>query len=324
MTLPGIADPGFGPGDDLRHWPAEAGGRMRDSLFWEMIMPEERLGLQVYLYLTAHGRAGFNVCVWGPDAAPLVLDLGGGEVPADMDLDDFAIEGLRVRQPELRRTAEVTYASQDVRLEYRFEGVQDAFSYRSNPDGLPEWFAANRLEQTGRVSGFLEFARGDGTVRRVEWDRQMGHRDHSWGNRDWTVPHHWKWLVAYTGSGRAVNGWIWIAGGEWGFAGSVLRADGVTVPVSHIEQRATYRDDMSQERLETVFVDIAGGRTEVVFERFGLIKLPTAKAATKKTVATEIWEAACDATIDGEPGAGQWECHWPREYLEHLVESRRR
>jgi hypothetical protein len=309
-----IPDPGFGPGDDLRHWPAEPGGRMRDSLFWEMIMPDERLGLQVYLYLTAHGKAGFNVCVWGPDAEPLALDLGGGGVPADMDFDDFAIEGLTVRQPELRRTAEVTYASEHVRLEYRFEGVQDAFSYRSNPDGLPEWFAANRLEQTGRVSGFLEVA-----GRRVEWDRRMGHRDHSWGNRDWTVPHHWKWLVAYTESGRAVNGWIWIAGGEWGFAGSVLRPDGVTVPVSHIEQRATYHDDMSQKRLDTTFVDIAGGRTEVVFERYGLIRLPT-----KKAMATEIWEAACDATIDGEPGAGQWETHWPSEYLDHLVESRRR
>jgi hypothetical protein len=39
---------------------------MRDSLFWEMIMPDERLGLQVYVYLTAHGKSGFNVCVWGP------------------------------------------------------------------------------------------------------------------------------------------------------------------------------------------------------------------------------------------------------------------
>lgn len=309
-----IPDPGFGPKDDLRHWPAEPGGRMRDSLFYEMIMPDERLGLQVYLYLTAHGKSGFNVSVWGPDSEPVALDLDGGTVPADMDLDDFRLKGLTVRQPELRRTAEVTYESDTVRLEYRFEAIQDAFSYRSNPDGLPAWFAANRLEQTGRVSGFLEVA-----GRRIEWDRRMGHRDHSWGNRDWGVPHHWKWFVAYTDSGRAINGWIWIAGGEWGFAGSVLRPDGVTVPVSHIEHKATYHDDMSQKRLEATLVDTAGGRTEVVFDRFGLIKLPT-----NDKMATEIWESACDVRIDGEPGAGQWETHWPREYLGHLVESRRR
>ncbi|BBG02754.1 MULTISPECIES: DUF7064 domain-containing protein [Pseudonocardia] len=308
-----VPDPGFGPRDDLRHWPAEAGGRMRDSLFYEMIMPDERLGLQVYLYLTAHGRAGFNVSVWSPDTEPLALDLDGGSVPEDMDLDDFRLKGLSIRQPELRRTAEVTYESEKVRLEYRFDAVQDAFSYRSNPDGLPEWFAQNRLEQTGRVSGFLEVG-----GRRVEWDRRMGHRDHSWGNRDWGIPHHWKWFVAYTDSGNAINGWIWIAGGEWGFAGSVLK-NGVTVPVSHIEHKATYHDDMSQKRLEATLVDTAGGRTEVTFDRFALIRLPT-----NDKMATEIWESACDATIDGEAAAGQWETHWSRDYLNHLVASRNR
>jgi hypothetical protein len=34
---------------------------MRDSLFWELIMPEERLGMQIYLYLTDRGRTGYNV-----------------------------------------------------------------------------------------------------------------------------------------------------------------------------------------------------------------------------------------------------------------------
>jgi hypothetical protein len=284
---------------------------MRDSLFWEMIMPDERLGLQVYLYLTDRGKSGFNVSVWGPDTEPVALDRGGGVVPDDMDLDDFTLHGLRVRQPELRRTAEVTYASETVRLEYRFEALHDAFSYRSNPDGLPPWFAANRLEQTGRVSGFLEVA-----GRRIEWDRRMGHRDHSWGTRDWGVPQHWKWFVAYTDSGRAVNGWIWIARGEWGCAGYVVR-DGATVPVARIEQHADYHPDMTQKRLDATLVDIAGGRTQLVFDRFGLVKLPT-----NDRMATEIWESACDATVDGEPGAGQWETHWSRPYVQYLADGR--
>lgn len=305
-----IPDPGFGPADDLRHRPAEPGGRMRDSLFWEMIMPDERLGLQIYLYLTDRGRTGYNVSVWGPDADPVALELGGGTVGADMDLDHFEFNGLTVKQPELRRTAEVSYGSENVRIEYRFEAIHDAFSYRSNPDGLPSWFAANRLEQTGRVSGHLQVG-----GRRIEWDRRMGHRDHSWGTRNWGVPHHWKWFVAYTDSGRAVNGWIWIARGEWGFAGYVVR-DGVTIPVSHIDHTATYHDDMSQRRLEATLVDTTGGRTHVVLDRFGLIKLPT-----NDRMATEIWESACDATIDGEPAAAQWETHWPGPYLQHLVES---
>lgn len=310
----GAAPEAFGPRDDLRHWPTTAGGRMRDSLFWEMIMPDECLGLQVYLYLTDRGRTGYNVTVWGPDAEPVALKLGGGTVGAEMDLDDFVFEGLTVTQPELRRTAVVTYTSHDLRLRYEFEGIHAAFSYHENPDGLPTWFALNRLEQSGRVHGHLEIGEaGSRDLRRTDFDGRMGHRDHSWGPRDWGVPQHWKWFVAYTESGCAVNGWLWIARGEWGFAGYVARDD-ATTPIAHIEQKATYDDDMTQRRLEASVVDVAGGRTELTFDRYGLVKLPT-----NERTGTEIWEAACVATIDGEPGAGQWETQWSRSYLEHLI-----
>ncbi|KAA9164476.1 hypothetical protein FPZ12_007755 [Amycolatopsis acidicola] len=310
MVTLGDIDPGFGPDDDLRHRP-EPGGRMRDSLFWELIMPDERLGMQVYLYLTDRGKTGYNVSVWGPDAEPLALKLEQGTVGDDMDLDNFEFRGLTVKQPELRRTAQVGYTSDEVRLQFDFTALHDAFSYRSNPDGLPSWFAANRLEQTGHVTGFLEV--GD---RRITWDRK-GHRDHSWGTRNWGVPHHWKWFIAYTESGRVVNGWIWIARGEWGFAGYVVK-DGVTVPVSHIKHHAEYHDDMTQKRLEADVVDITGETTRLVMDSYGTIKLPT-----RDPMGTVITEAACDVTIDGEAGAGQFETHWPGQYLRHLIESGR-
>jgi hypothetical protein len=309
-TTLGDIDPGFGPDDDLRHRPAP-GARMRDSLFWQLVMPDEQLAMQIYLYLTDRGKTGYNVMVWGPDTEPVAQVLAGGEVPDEMDLDSFSFEGLTVKQPQLRRTAQVSFDSPAVRLEYDFEAIHDAFSYHQNPDGLPSWFAQNRLEQTGHVTGFLEVA-----GRRIEWDRK-GHRDHSWGPRNWGVPHHWKWIVAYTESGRAVNGWIWIAKGEWGFAGYVV-TDGITVPVSRIEAKTDYDDDMSQRRLDADFIDITGRRTHVTLERFGLFRLPS-----NDKMATVISEAACHATIDGEPGAGQFETHWPAEYLQHLREARR-
>ena len=54
MTAPEHS--GLGPADDLRHRPV-AGERTRDSLFWELVMPEEELGMQVYLYLTGSGKS---------------------------------------------------------------------------------------------------------------------------------------------------------------------------------------------------------------------------------------------------------------------------
>jgi hypothetical protein len=302
---------GFDPGDDRRHRP-EPGGRMRDSLFWQVTMPDEQLGMQIYLYLTHRGRTGYNVVVWGEQRdEPIVLETETGLVDDSMDLDSFAFNGLTLVQPELRKSCTVRFHSDRVDIDLEFEAIHDAFSYRNNPDGLPEWFAHNRFEQTGRVTGHLGFG-----GRRIEWDR-MAHRDHSWGVRDWGVPQHWKWFVAYTESGRAVNGWIWIAYGEWGFAGYVV-TDGVTIPVRTIEHRAQFRDDMVQCRLEADLVDTTGGVTQVTMESFGAVRLPT-----RDPMATVITEAACAATIDGEAGAGQFETQWPGPYLDHLVARQR-
>ena len=177
-NAPEITDPGYLPTDDLRHRAAD-GGRSRDSLFWQLMMQDLKLGFQCYLYLTGTGKAGFNLILWGVDRKPHVLELVPGTVPADMDFDDFRLEGLHVRQPADQKTATISYAGNGVRLEYRFEGFHAPFSYRSNPDGLPGWFAHNRLEQSGWVKGFIEWE-----GRRVEFDR-IGHRDHSWGVRHW-------------------------------------------------------------------------------------------------------------------------------------------
>jgi hypothetical protein len=300
---------GLDPKDDLRHR-AEAGQRMRDSLFWEMIMPDEQIGFQAYLYLTGAGKAGFNVCVWGAEEKPLVLDLVQGAVADDADLGNFSFEGLRLTQPDPHHSALLRYESKKVKLELSYTALHDPFSYRQNPDGIPPWFAINRIEQTGWIKGFLEFG-----GRRIEWDR-IGHRDHSWGVRNWGAPQHWKWFVAYTRDGRRiVNGWIWIARGEWGFGGYVV-CDGELLAISHIKHHAEYDADMSQRRLNAEIFDVRGGSFNLTLERFGLVKLPT-----NDKLGTIIMEAACTATIDGFDGAGQFETHWSTSYLDHLIES---
>lgn len=305
----GPIQPEYEPTDDLRHWPATPGGRMRDSLFWEMILPEEKLGMQVYLYVTSAGKTGYNAVVWGDEKEPLSLNLVSGSVPDSMDFDNFEFEGLRIKQPDLLRTCEVHFKRGNMELEYNFEAIHDPFSFKQSPDGLPPWFAINRMEQTGQVTGFLKV--GD---RRIDLNRK-GNRDHSWGIRNWGVPHHWKWFIAYTESGRAANGWMWIAKGEWGFAGYIVE-DNVTIPVVDFTHRAEYNPDMTQKRLVADIVDIRGTVTHVEMDVYGVVQLPT-----NDKLGTVIYEGACDASIDGEAGAGQFETHWQSEYLNHLISS---
>ena len=295
----------FSSRDDLRHRAPE-GVRMRDSLFWNLILPEQELGLQVYTFVNHRGRAGYNVCVWGAGVAPIVLQ-HLGQVGPEADFDDWQLAGLEVRQPELRRTATVRFAGDGVRLDYRFTAVHDAFSYHQNPGGLPPWFAANRFEQAGRVTGVLEVH-----GRRIEFDH-IAHRDHSWGVRDWGAPQHWKWLLAHTPSGAALNAFVWIARGEWGFNGYVLR-HGEPVAIAHIDQREEYDDRMDQRRLDAELHLVDGTSTSLTLEAFGAVRMPH-----DDPFGTVIIEAACHATIDGEPGGGQFETHWPLAYLDHLA-----
>jgi len=307
-NAPEIVDPGYLPNDDLRHW-AEPGGKTRDSLFWQLMMPDHKLGFQCYLYLTNEGKTGFNLILWGIEKRPYVLEMVQGDVPADMDFNDFHFAGLRVWQPADQKTAKIAFESENVKLEYEFEGFHDQFSYRSNPDGLPDWFAKNRLEQSGWVKGFIEW---DGN--RVDFDR-IGHRDHSWGTRHWQAPHHWKWLVAYTpDASRIVNAWIWMSKGAWGVGGYVIR-DGELVPIASIDQQAVFDDDMKQRSITATITDIRGDTCALQMERFGLVKLPTGGR-----YATMIMEAACDAKIDGQEAAGQFECMWPVDYLDKMIE----
>jgi hypothetical protein len=293
--------------DDLRHR-APAGGRMRDSLFWQCVLPEQRLGLQAYLYLTDDGKAGFNVVVWGEAAEPLVLELAQGEVPAAMDFDAFVLQGLRLEQPAGSGRAKLSYRSERLQLDFDFTGLHEPFSYHQNPDGLPAWFAIDRFEQTGWARGALRF---DG--REIMLDH-VAHRDHSWGMRQWAMPQHWKWLIAYTpDASRFVNAWLWQARGDWGVGGYIMR-DGILSPIASVKQRASYDADMTQRALRLDIADTMGNACVLEMQRFGLAKLPAGGR-----YATMIMEAACTASIDGQVASGQYETFWPKAYLDRLM-----
>ncbi|MGX6448086.1 DUF7064 domain-containing protein [Patulibacter sp. S7RM1-6] len=293
--------------DDLRHR-VPAGAKGRDSLFWNLVLPEEELGLQVYTMVDHNGWAGRQLAVFGPDAEPIALEIEHGiRMPGDADFDDWRVGPLEVRLPEPLRRAEVRYRSEAVSLEYDFVGLHEPFSYSRNPVGCPPWMAIDRFEQTGRATGVLRVA-----GRTIEFDALV-HRDHSWGRRNWRFPHHWKWLCAQAPSGRGLNAMLWIARGELGVNGYVLR-DGEPVALTGARQRAEYDDDMTQRHLEVELDDERGGTTTLTLERYGLVTMPFGSDTT-------VTEAACRATIDGEDGAGQWECLWPTSYLQHLVGS---
>lgn len=298
--------------DDLRHPPAP-GEKGRDSLFFNLMLPEEELGVQVYTWVDHTGTAGRQMAVWGPDRKPLALEVDPAVAMGSADFDDWRCAGLEITHPEPLETASVRYQSDKVRLAYDFTAAHEAFSYMENPAGCPQWMARDRFEQAGRAVGELEV---DGRV--ISFDRPA-HRDHSWGPRQWGVPHHWKWIVAQTPggtgvspgvTGRQLNLMVWVAYGELGLNGYVAR-DGKTFALVDAQARAEYDDAMTQVRLVATMRDASGQDTELVLDRYALMRLPFGTDSL-------IFEAACRATIDGEEGSGQFEALWPASYHQLL------
>jgi hypothetical protein len=283
---------------------------MRDSLFWQTIFGEEHLGFQAYLYATARGKAGFNVILW-QEGKPKAFDRIEGQISSEMDFDDFRLEGFSLRNGPVGEPSHISYESEKVQFDLTFTGTHFPFSYHDNPDGLPSWMARNRFEQGGHLTGWIK-------TRDISLDvDHPAHRDHSWGNRNWGLPQHWKWFSAYTPDGDVnLNGWIWIARGEVG-CGGFVRKNGKVMPIATIRQHTDYDEDMSQRRLEAVLVDVEGRETRLELERFGLVKLPTGDK-----IGTIIQEAACAGRIDSQSAVGQFETHWHQPYLDHLIETK--
>jgi hypothetical protein len=102
--------------------------------------------------------------------------------------------------------------------------------------------------------------------------------------------------------------------GETGTNGYVLR-DGEPRALVDARCRATYDDDMTSRTLHATLIDDTGATTELEMQRYGTVALPVGSD-------TVLNEAACRATIDGEPGWGQFETQWPASYVAHLVGTR--
>ena len=295
------------PTDDLRHRPAD-GSKGRDSLYFNLMLPELELGVFIYTWVDQKGTAGRLVTAWGPDEKPVAFEIAHGIYMGDTDFDDWNIAGLGLRHPEPLRTAEVRFTSEPIDLTYDFEGTHEAFDFTRNPGGCPQWMAVNRFEQTGRARGEVRI--GD---RVIHFD-QPAHRDHSWGRRNWKMPQHWKWIVAQTPSGNGLNLFQWVVRGEIGTNGYVLR-DGEPVGLVDARCRAVYDDDdMTSRALHATLVDEGGGETELVLERYGNVALPVGSN-------TVLNEAACRGSINGEAGWGQFETQWPASYVESLVRT---
>lgn len=194
--------------------------------------------------------------------------------------DMMDIDNAR-KLPELKAE---TLLTQRVEVDLEFEGIAPCFDFKdSNPRALAEMLvdAGTRLrdlhkvskvssehyEQAGRIGGSIKIGN-----REISF-QGSGHRDHSWGPRDWAAPRLWTWLTCQFGDELAFNlSRVAIASVDI-YNGFIAR-DGMNYPLRKAALVTEFEeDDMTQKSLWFRLEDTGGMVIDVAAEVLTVIPL---------------------------------------------------
>lgn len=278
----------------------------RESIPYIVVLPEHGIAFFTYTWVTGDSVAGAALAVFGPgvEGGPIQQRLADRPVSPDMGFDDWRIDSFRMAQDLTFDRAQIFWETPEATVDFSFEAIHPPSSYESDPRGCPSYCATGRIEQAGRVRGTLRLGE-----RVIEFDA-TGHRDHSWGTRDWVPFQQYEWFVGQAGQDVAVHFWHFHALGKENFRGYVFK-DGRMSRVERVDVDVDYDADYRQTGYRAQVLDVLGRTTQVegtVFDTYCLMPDPS----------ISLMESGARATIDGKAGVGWMECAWPTAYLEHI------
>lgn len=280
---------------------------MRESIPYCVVLPDEKIALFTYTWVNKDSVAGAAMAIWGPGVGdePITAYLADRPVPRDMGFDAWQIEGFSMRQDLRFRHADVAWESEDASVDFHYEAFHPPYAYSSHAGGCPAYAADDRIEQSGRITGTLKI--GDRTISIDTY----GHRDHSWGTRDWGALHYYRWLHAQAAGDISVHFWEFHALGERQLRGYVVK-DGLLAEITHLDLTWQGDEHLNHKAFQCSIIDEAARQTRVEAEVFGVYPL-------KPDPAFVLNEGASRIVIDGAKGSGWLEFGWPIPYLEHIA-----
>jgi hypothetical protein len=293
------------PIHDSRHL-LRADPLARESLVFMLQFPEHDIAAFVYTWVNGESKAGAAFCVYGSAVGPKAIfeAVDGIPVPADQGFDDWKVGGVHVRHGAPLQTAHVSVAGKDASVEFSFEAMHPAYNYGAHAEGCPAWMADDRFEQSGTMRGVLRLGGRELTF------ESLGHRDHSWGTRDWGIAQHWKWLEAQAGPDLAVHVFEYNALGKTQLLGYVLR-DGEIAEVTDATFSFEHDTKLFHTSIQADVRDSAGRSTTVSGKTFAMFEFKVNPLAT-------LNEGSMAVQINGVQGVGHVEMCWPEPYLEYV------
>ena len=282
---------------------------VRESVPYMVILPDAGITFFTQCWVDHGGDAGAMLAIFGPAIGPepLNLRLANRQVPSDMNFSDWRIDSFRMEQDLKFRHARVRWESEEASLDLSFEAIHPPYQYSTNARGCPPYAATDRIEQSGWVNGRL-------VVRGKEYRFDTtGHRDHSWGRRDWRAMQHYKWFMGQARPDVAVHFWQLNALGNTELRGYVAK-DGLMAEVTAVKVEWHHDKAFRPSSYSALVHDEAGRETSItaeVFAHFPLVFDP----------AVVLNESGGRGTIDGEQGVAWLEMCWSAEYVDHILSS---
>jgi hypothetical protein len=274
----------------------------RESLVHLVQMPDEGLSLIAYTWVDGESLAGHNLIVFGPGVADNVVEhVDGIPVARDLDFDDWRVGGFHLELGEPLRSSKVTFSGERLSCELSFEAMHPPYLYSRGPRGCPPALATDRFEQSGRIRGWVRF---DG--REIHIDR-VGHRDHSWGVREWGALGHYEWVEAQAGD-MAVHTYHTEENGVPVTYGYVYR-DGRLAHIESAQVDTEFDDQALHRRITMVIRDDADRDTTVRCEAFAHLEFAGHDGIV-------LVEGALRAVIEGVGGEGFSDFGWAGDRLD--------
>ncbi len=293
------------PSDDLRH-ALRPHPVARESIPFMLVLPEEQITAFVYTWVGPDSKGGAACCIYGPGAGPepILEKLDGLDIPRDMDFTDWKVGDVHVRQTKLLQAVEMAYVGKRISFEMNFEATHPAYSYGRHPEGCPPAHADNRFEQSGLVHGVLTI---DG--RRIPYNT-TGHRDHSWGAREWNAIQHWKWFQGQSGPDLSAHFLDILIAGRRYVRGYIYK-DGKMAEVTEVDFRFEHDKSLQPLTMDAVLHDDAGRKLHVRGTK--VATYPFLIAPT-----TLNTQSGMSLKFDGKPGVGWLELSWPKAYIDYM------
>jgi hypothetical protein len=294
------------PAHDNRH-KLDAGLTARESIPYMINLPDEGIAGFIYTWVNGASEAGAVLALFGPTLGeqPIQCKIADRPVPVGMDFANWQIDGFSMSQDLKFGHADIEWKSEGISLNLAYDAFHPPYAYGANADGCPSYTATNRIEQSGYLKGQIVIA---GRAIPVN---SLGHRDHSWGTRDWGAFQHYNWFEGQTADGVSVHFWRFVALGRINLRGYVFK-DGLLAEVTNVQIALKYTDDLWHQSLNATISDEAGRITTVEAEfyaRYTLVPSPL----------LSLRESPARAIFDGKPGLGWMEVAWPPTYLDYVA-----